>query len=47
MDAHKSERYIPHFKSLLEGYNESKHTSIGITPNLAWKDKSTHSRIRE
>ena len=47
MDANKTERYINHLDSLLQGYNNAKHSSIGITPNLAWSDKSTHSQIRE
>ena len=47
MDANKTERYINHLDSLFQVYNNAKHSSIGITPNLAWSDKSTHSQIRE
>ena len=42
MDASKTENYIPHLDSLLHGYNNSTHSTIGISPNLAWNDKSTH-----
>lgn len=47
MDANKTENYIPHLDSLLHGYNNSTHSTIGISPNLAWNDKSTHPQIRE
>ena len=47
MDSNKTERYILHLPKLLQGYNNSVHSSIGISPNLAWKDKATHPQIRE
>ena len=47
MDTNKTENYIPHLDSLLQGYNNSTHSTIGISPNLAWNDKSTHHQIRE
>ena len=47
MDSNKTERYITQLDSLLQGYNESKHSSTGISPNLAWNNKSTHLHIRE
>ena len=47
MDSNKTERYITQLDSLLQGYNESKHSSTGISPNVAWNNKSTHLHIRE
>ena len=47
MDSNKTENYIDSLKSILEGYNNSTHSSIGLPPNIAWSDKSTHPRIRE
>ena len=47
MDTNKTENYIPHLDSLLQGYNNSTHSTIGISPNLAWNDRSTHPQIRE
>ena len=45
MDANKTENYIPHLDSLLHGYNNSTHSTIGISPNVAWNDKSTHPQM--
>ena len=47
MDHFKTERYIPHLDNILEGYNNSNHRSIGVSPNIAWNDKSIHPQIRE
>ena len=47
MDSNKTENYIDSLGSILEGYNNSTHSSIGLPPNIAWSDKSTHPRIRE
>ena len=47
MDTNKTERYIDSLESLLEGYNNSNHSSIGLPPNVAWNNKSTHLKIRE
>ena len=47
MDTYKTERYLDSLESLLEGYNNAKHSSIGISPNDAWNNKSTHPQIRE
>ena len=47
MDTNKTENYIPHLHSLLHGYNNSIHSTIGMIPNLAWNDKSTPPQIRE
>ena len=46
MDSNKTENYIDSLGSILEGYNNSTHSSIGLPPNIAWSDKSTHSLIR-
>ena len=46
MDSNKTENYIDSLESILEGYNNSTHSSIGLPPNIAWSDKSTHPRIR-
>ena len=47
MDTYKTERYLDSLESLLEGYNNAKHSTIGISPNDAWNNKSTHPQIRE
>ena len=47
MDSNKTENYIDSLASILEGYNNATHSSIGVPPNVAWNDKSTHPRIRE
>ena len=47
MDSNKTENYIDSLGSILEGYNNSTHSSIGLPPNIAWSDKSSHPRIRE
>ena len=47
MDTYKTERYLDSLESLLEGYNNAKHSTIGISPNDAWNNKSTHVHIRE
>lgn len=47
MDTNKTERYIDSLGSILEGYNNSIHSSIGLSPNVAWNNKSTHPQIRE
>ena len=47
MDANTSERYMIHLDSILQGYNNARHTSTNLSPNLAWKLKSTHPQIRE
>ena len=47
MDANKTERYINYLYSILHGYNNARHTSISVSPNVAWSDKSTHPQIRE
>ena len=47
MDYYKTERYIPHLQNILLGYNNSYHSSIGVSPNIAWDNKSTHHKIRE
>jgi len=46
MDTDKTENYIPRLDSLLQGYNNSTHSTIGISPNLAWNGKSTHPQVR-
>lgn len=40
----RTERYISHLPKILQGYDESVHTSTGTSSNLAWKDKSTHPK---
>ena len=47
MDTNKTEKYINHLESLLQGYNNAVHSSIGTTPNIAWNDRSKHPQIRE
>ena len=47
MDANQTEKYIDHLEKILKGYNESVHSSIGTSPNMAWNDKSVHPQIRE
>ena len=47
MDSNKTENCIHSLGSILEGYNNSTHSSIGLPPNIAWSDKSTHPRIKE
>ena len=47
MDTNKTETYVNHLESLLQGYNNTVHSSIGTTPNLAWNDRSSHPKIRE
>ena len=47
MDLNKNENYIGSLGSILEGYNNSIHSSIGLPPNMAWSDKSTQPRIRK
>ena len=47
MDTSKAERYINSLESLLEGYNNSNHSSISLPLNVAWNDKPTHMKIRE
>ena len=47
MDTNKNERYIDSLESLLEGYTTSSRSSIGLPPNVAWNNKSTHPQIRE
>lgn len=47
MDSNKTENYIDSSGSILEGYNNSTHSSIGLSPLIARSDKSTHPRIRE
>ena len=47
MDANKTEKYINSLESLLEGYNNAKHSSIGTSPDIAWNNKSIHPIIRE
>ena len=47
MDTNKTEKYIYHLESLLQGYNNAAHSSIGTTPNIAWNDRSKHPPIRE
>ena len=47
MDSNKTENYIDSLGSILEGYNNATHSSIGLPPNVAWMDKSTHPQIRE
>ena len=47
MDSNKTENYINSLWSILEGYNNAPHSSIGLPPNVAWNDKSTHPRIRD
>ena len=47
MDQYKTEKYSPHLQDILIGYNNSYHSSIGVSPNVAWNNKSTHPQIRE
>ena len=47
MDQYKTEKYSPHLQDILIGYNNSYHSSIGVSPNVAWNNKSTHRQIRE
>ena len=47
MDSNKTENYIDSLGSILEGYNNSTHSSIGLPPNIAWSDKPTHPQTRE
>ena len=47
MDANKTEMYINHLDSILEGYNNARHNTTSLSPNVAWSDKSTHPQIRE
>ena len=47
MDTNKLERCIDYFESLLEGYNNCNHSSIGLPPNIAGNDKPTYPQIRE
>ena len=47
MDTNKTERYINSLEAILEGYNNAVHSSIGVSPNTAWNDRSTHPKIRE
>ena len=46
MDQYKTEKYSPHLQDILIGYNNSYHSSIGVSPNVAWNNKSTHPQIR-
>ena len=41
MDSNKTENNIDSLGSILEGYNNSTHSSISLPPNFAWSDKST------
>ena len=45
MDSNKTENYIVSLGSILEGYNNATHSSIGLAPNVEGNDRSTHSRI--
>ena len=47
MNTNKTERYINSLEAILEGYNNAVHSSIGVSPNTAWNDRSTHPKIRE
>ena len=47
MDQYKTEKYSPHLQDILIGYNNSYHSSIGVSPNVEWNNKSTHPPIRE
>ena len=45
--SNKTKNYMDSLGSNLEGYNNSTYFSIGLPPNIAWSDKSTHPQIRE
>ena len=47
MDTNKTENYIPHLHSSLHGYNNSTHSTIGISPNLAWNDNSLTLKLEK
>ena len=47
MDHYKTENYIPYLQNILLGYNNAYHSTIGVSPNIAWNNKSTHPQIRE
>ena len=47
MDHFTTEKYITHLEQILEGYNNSNHSTIGVSPNVAWSDRSIHPLIRE
>ena len=39
MDTNKTERYIDSLESLLDGYSNSNHLSIGLPANVDWNNK--------
>ena len=47
MDFNKTENYLPYLSQILEGYNNTEHSSTDVSPNLAWRDKSLHPIIRD
>ena len=47
MDHYKTERYLPYLQDILSGYNKTPHSSIGVSPDFAWSNKSAHPKIRE
>ncbi len=47
MDQYKTENYTQYIQKILAGYNNSYHSSIGVPPNVAWNNESTHPKIRE